>query len=287
MNTKVYSIIFWVLSLALFSCQQNKENTHQEENDSTMISTDTAGNTADEKLLFRFDYAVANVPSPSTLVNDVSSLNLPYQAAYMINLEEIKAHQNNSEQRIALILGMNNADAVYALVNEQSGDFLKRMAFSLGQIEKLGLSTLVEKSILERAQNQSMTKDSLAQLIDQVSIRVDTYLRNNERVKIAALSFSGAWLESIYLMVKLHESSDEIQGKKLRGFLYDQKIHVSNLIKLLGEFKKDPFMEELNLGFKGLYEHLEQVKSAEELDDLIFENFQLKMIKLREDALKW
>ena len=45
----------------------------------------------------------------------------------MINLEEIKSNQNTNEQRIALLLGMNNADAVYALVNDQSGDFLKRM----------------------------------------------------------------------------------------------------------------------------------------------------------------
>lgn len=286
MNCKRYYLLAALYALVVVSCQNNNNNP-QEENETTLNSTDTAANTADEELLFRFDYAVANVPSPSTLVKDVSMLKLPYQSSYMINLEEIKENQTTSEQKTALILGMNNADAVYALVNDQSGDFLKRMAFSLGQIEKLGLSTLVEKSILDRAQNQSMNRDSLAQLIDQVSIRVDTYLRNNERVKIAALSFSGAWLESIYLMVKLHETSDAEQGKKIRGYLFDQKIHVGNLIKLIAEFKKDPFMEELNKGFKDLYSHLEQVKAAEELDDLVFENFQLKMIKLRGDALKW
>jgi hypothetical protein len=251
------------------------------------VSVDTLANTADEQLLFHFDYAVANIPSPATLVKDISSLNLPYKSAYMINLEEINAVENTNEQRIALLLGMNNADAIYALVNDQTGDFLRRMSFSLKQIEKLGLSTLVEKSTLDRAQNQAMTKDSLAQLIDQVSIRVDTYLRNNERVKIAALSFSGAWLESIYLMVKLHESSDEKQAQKIRGYLFDQKVHLGNLLKLISEFKKDPIMVELNAGFSDLHQHLLQVKSAKELDDLIFENLQLKMIKLREDATKW
>jgi hypothetical protein len=46
-------------------------------------------------------------------------------------------------------------------------------------------------------------------------------------------------------------------------------------------------MVELNAGFSDLHQHLLQVKSAKELDDLIFENLQLKMIKLREDATKW
>lgn len=276
-----------MLGIFFSGCNSKTENTAKEELESMSVAEDTVSNTADEKLLFHFDYAVANIPSPATLVKDISSLNLPYKSGYMINLEEINAVENTNEQRIALLLGMNNADAIYALVNDQSGDFLKRMAFSLQQIEKLGLSTLVEKSTLEKAQNQTMNKDSLAQLIDQVSIRVDTYLRNNERVKIAALSFSGAWLESIYLMVKLHESSDEKQAQKIRGYLFDQKVHLGNLLKLISEFKKDPIMVELNAGFSDLHQHLLAVKSAKELDDLIFENLQLKMIKLREDATKW
>jgi hypothetical protein len=287
MNRRKLFFGICLLGIGLNGCRQKPENAQKDELDNVGVSVDTLANTADEQLLFHFDYAVANIPSPATLVKDISSLNLPYKSAYMINLEEINAVENTNEQRIALLLGMNNADAIYALVNDQTGDFLRRMSFSLKQIEKLGLSTLVEKSTLDRAQNQAMTKDSLAQLIDQVSIRVDTYLRNNERVKIAALSFSGAWLESIYLMVKLHESSDEKQAQKIRGYLFDQKVHLGNLLKIISEFKKDPIMVELNAGFSDLHQHLLQVKSAKELDDLIFENLQLKMIKLREDATKW
>jgi hypothetical protein len=287
MNFSSVFFILFIVGCSILGCKSNPETVNKEDLDTAMAAEDTAKNKADEKLLFNFDYAVANVPSPAQLVKDISYIKLPYKSSYMINLEEIKSNPNTNEQRIALLLGMNNADAVYALVNDQSGDFLKRMAFSLSQIEKLGLSTLVEKSILEKAQNQSMNRDSLAELIDQVSIRVDTYLRNNERVKIAALSFAGAWLESIYLMVKLHESSDEHQAKKIRGYLFDQKIHLGNLLKLIGEFKKDPIMDELKTGFQELHQNLERVKSADELDDLIFENFQLKMIKLREDATKW
>ena len=131
----LFFLLFFVVC-SLVGCKSNPETANKEDLDTAMVAEDTAINKADEKLLF---------------VKDISSLKLPYKSSYMINLEEIKSNQNTNEQRIALLLGMNNADAVYALVNDQSGDFLKRMAFSLSQIEKLGLSTLVEKSILERA----------------------------------------------------------------------------------------------------------------------------------------
>ena len=276
-----------VLISTLFACHNRTDETLKEESESNIAEVDTSGYRVDEKLLFRFDYAVANVPSPSTLINDIASLKLPYKPDLMVNFEEVNSNGSAKEEFSAMLLGMNNADAVYALVNNQTGDFIKRMNFSLVQIEKLGLSTLVEKSILDRAQSQLVNSDSLAILIDGISKRVDTFLRNNERVKIAALSFSGSWLETLYLILKLHENANKDQGKKIRGFLYDQKVHLNNLVKLMAEFKKDPFMFELKNGFEELSDGLMQIKSVEDLDDLQIESFQLRIIKLREDALRW
>ncbi|MBK7818078.1 MAG: hypothetical protein IPJ60_11440 [Sphingobacteriaceae bacterium] len=76
----------------------------------------------------------------------------------------------------------------YAIVNERGEDVLKYMKTVLITSDALGLKG-ADQMIGKRAEQNLGSKDSLLQILDEILIKSDSYLRTNERLYTASTVF--------------------------------------------------------------------------------------------------
>jgi hypothetical protein len=83
----------------------------------------------------------------------------------------------------------------HAMINDNGSDVLNYMKTVLTLGNKLGLMSSLNAMVGQRTENNLNNKDSLFELLDEIFVKSDTYLRTNERVYTAATIFAGSWIE--------------------------------------------------------------------------------------------
>ncbi|MEI8137407.1 MAG: hypothetical protein WCH21_08795, partial [Bacteroidota bacterium] len=143
--------ILYVASFSLFavlsSCGDNNSDELKETYDSLAVDNtpkDTTSVTVNEDTKFRFDYAIANIPSPVLSVNELSSWGVPYNGNFLI---DTKNHSAADEFGKGLQLGAFNIDMSYAMVNSVSEDVLKYMKAVIVKSDALGLKSAVDQMV--------------------------------------------------------------------------------------------------------------------------------------------
>jgi len=227
-----------VLTLMLFvRCGTNQsEDQLDVTKDSLTEVKDTTPITVNDETKFKFDFALANIPSPVSMMNAVSKWDEPYNNELFNDPK--KAGTYSSEFSKAINLGIYNMDLSYAMVNDKGADVLKYMRTVLTLSDALGLRGAVDQMVGKRAEKNLGNKDSLLRILDDIFVKSDSYLRTNERVFTAATVFAGSWIESFYLTGKIAEMSSNADVKrKACTQLWEQRFHLGNLIAVLDEYK--------------------------------------------------
>ena len=98
----------------------------------------------------------------------------------------------------------------------------------------------------------------------------------------AATVFAGSWLESLYLTCKINEQvTDPALKEKARKHLWEQRLHLGNLINLLGDYKDKKECAELIKDLKPIHEEITAIKDPKEMTDEKFKSISTKIIALR------
>lgn len=198
---------FLPVTLGMFlltSCGGTKEtDEHANMTDSVapVVEKDTTPITVNEETKFKFDFALANVPSPVGSINELSSWGVAYNNELLNNTKN--ATNYTTEFSKAINLGIYNIDMSYGMVNNKGQDVLKYMKTVMMQSDALGLKGAVDQMVGKRAEQNLDNKDSLLKILDEIFVKSDTYLRTNERVYTASNVFTGSWVESLYLTCKI------------------------------------------------------------------------------------
>lgn len=244
------------------------------------IIPDTTPVTVDDLSKFKFDFALANIPSPAASIEELSKWGVDYNNAFLNNVKNSKNY--TTEFSKAINLGIYNIDMSYAIVNERGEDVLKYMKTVLVSSDALGLKGAIDQMIGKRAEKNIDNKDTLLRILDDILIKSDSYLRTNERLYTASTVFSGAWLESLYLTCKLAESTSDA-AIKTRAYkhLWEQRFHLQNLINVLEDFKDKKDVTDFNTNLKGIHTEIYAVKNPEDIDEKIFKSISDKIYALR------
>ncbi len=267
------------LALVLSSCGGG-ENQDDKVNTDVPVVKDTTPITVDEETKFKFDFAIANIPSPVEGVNEISKWGVGY------NNELLNDPKNSSkyasEFSKAINLGIYNIDMSYGIVNERGQDVLKYMKTVLILSDALGLKGAVDQMIGKRAEENIGSKDSLLRILDEILVKSDSYLRTNERVYTAGVVFAGSWVEGLYLTCKIAESTSNGEAReKAYKHLWEQRFHLGNLITLLDDYKNKKEAVELNNEFRTIHKEINDIKNPKDLDDNKFKSISTKIYALR------
>jgi hypothetical protein len=227
---------------------------------------------------FKFDFALANIPSPASALEDLARFQVPYDNK-VLN-DPSKTQHYATEYKKALNLGLYNIDMAFAMVNNNGQDMLMYMKSVMELADALGLRNAVSNMVGKRAESNISNKDSLFRILDEIFIKSDAYLRSNDRVYTAALVFAGSWVESLYLNSQIAEKvTDAKQKEKAKTLLWEQRFHLGNLINVLRDFRQKNESDKLLTRLEDLHKKIVAVKDPKDLSD---ETFTMLTAKIRE-----
>jgi hypothetical protein len=226
-----------LVSTLLFSCGgSNNRQTANEQTNASKVPSDTTVYAADDTTRFKFNYTLANIPSPASIIHDLKLYGVPYNKSLLNETAKIPGYVE--ELKLAINMGVCAIDMTYAMSNRFGSDVIE---FSKGVVmlsDRLGLNTAVTNMLGKRAENNMNNKDSIFQIIDEMLIKSDAYLRTNKRSEIATAIFTGSWLEAIYLNSTIYSNiKNEAMKKMARKILWEQRLHLGTLLDLLADFK--------------------------------------------------
>jgi hypothetical protein len=261
---------------------------HTDENSEVVSSEaikDTTPVTVNEETKFKFDFAIANIPSPVAGIDEISKWGVDYNNSILL---DPKAKSSASgEFNKAIVLGLSNIDMSYAMVNNKGEDVLKYMKSVMKLSDELGLKGAVDQMIGKRAEQNLANKDSLLAILDEIFVKSDSYLRTNERVYTASAVFAGSWVEGLYLTGKITENVTDASSKeKAYKHLWDQRFYLKNLTDLLNDYKDKKECAALNDELKKIHSEIDAIKDPKDLKEEQFKSINSKIVSLRNSFLK-
>lgn len=272
------------LSIMLVSCG-DKPSEEIAENVTSETPKDTTPITVNEETKFKFDFAIANIPSPVASINELSNWGVDYNNSLLVDAKKQISASNEFSK--ALVLGVFNIDMSYAMVNNKGEDVLKYMKTVVTTSDALGLKSAVDQMVGKRAEKNLSNKDSLLKILDEIFVKSDSYLRTNERVYTASSVFAGSWVESLYLTCKITEGvTDAAAKEKAYKHLWDQRFYLKNLTDLLNDYKDKKECVTLNDELKKIHTDIDAIKDPKDMKEANFKAISEKIYALRATIVK-
>jgi hypothetical protein len=259
MKTKIASVLtFSTLllssSLLWISCGQTEapKSEVKAEKAATPSSESTSGTPVNKLTDFKFHILIANIPSPIALIDKLPVAGISYKND-LVNPTENESKYSTTFKK-ALNFGVYSCDLGYLSTNEQFSGIKKYFAASRNLANSLEAGDIFKQIVGTRLDNNMENKDTITHVIDDAYSAMDNYLRTNEKELIATEMITGSWIESQYItmnVLKNIEKSDK--NSMLYDKIFEARIHLQNLTKLLSEY-------ESNAEFKPL---IEKIKALE------------------------
>lgn len=211
------------ISILLFSCGTGNQ---QAETDSS--SADTADVMEEEESGISYI-----LPSPLQIASIFKKSKLKYYEGLTSQQKDPAKYNSNLSK--AANLGVYNADIAYCVLNKQTQEALNYMKAARQLSDRLGMSSVSDaESFGKRFEKNIGNEDSLISLIADLQMKTDIYLEENEMQHIAAITFAGAWIESMYIGTKVFEK-DKISSANIK--IVEQIAILEKIITVLKSFE--------------------------------------------------
>lgn len=286
MNKLFYISCFSALTILPSCNDKNSDENFSADSAKVENAPDTSKTPVNEETKFKFDFAIANIPSPVSSINDLTNFGVPYNSNYLI---DEKKSSGTNEFKKALLLGAYNIDMAYAMANDMGQDVLKFMKTIMTKSHELGLVSAVDQMIGKRAEKNISNKDSLFRILDEIFTKSDSYLRTNERVYTASSIFAGSWIESLYLNCRITSDVTNTEPYlKEKGYkqIWDQRFYLKNLSDLLNDYNNKKECADLNNKIKEILEEITLIKDPKEFKESNFISISEKIYSLRASLIK-
>jgi len=222
------SSIFYVaaLSALLAGCSGSKTEQGQAGDTLSIEAPTTDSLAAPEDQTQDF---IQSLPSPIHVARIFNRAGLRYVAGLTNTSKDAGKYQSATAK--ALNLGIYTTDLAYSTFNNQNQaavDYFKAVQ-KMG--EGLDMASMFESTnLVPRFERNLGNKDSLLYLMSQLSLESDILLKGSKRMDVVALSFAGAWTESMYLTTSLLTENKNLE---LYNRVQDQQLTLPKLIALL------------------------------------------------------
>jgi hypothetical protein len=228
------------------------------------------------------------LPSPIQVASIFKNSGMGYVAGIGNDLKNEGNYTTNVSKFIAF--GIYSADLAYYSLNKQKQEAINCMNTIRKISGGVGLETVFgNKELLESFEKNIDNEDSLAYVIAEIQMELDSYLSDNEMNHLSSVIFAAAWVESMYLGAK---SANKNNKQSIANQLSQQYIILGNLTKALNKAKT------VNAGFEPLAKEIAEIndlfnsfgylknKDTEEVTESITEEEVNKLTAKIEDVRK-
>jgi hypothetical protein len=281
-NLKSISNVLVAVSIFICSCGNNKNAGETSGNDSTAAPKDTTP--LNELAGFHFTYTIANLPPPLQVLEEFSKSNLPTDVSLLNPSENVEKYNTTLKQ--AFNYGIYGVDLGYLVVNNRTLDVIKYYGTTKKLAEQLNMSETFNKFV-ERFENNSDNKDTLTRVIDEAYAATDEYLRTNERLETASQVMAGSWIECQYLTVGLLKNAERnAENEILFQRVWEQRLYLDNITKLLSEFKDNAELNIIKKDFESLLVIYKEPKDSKDVNKEFLARLDKSLSKARANIIK-
>ncbi len=181
--------IILMVALTLASCNEQSVTSQSEINQVEIDSAKTSIVNISGKLF--------SVPSPIQTAILIKNTGSAYENTQLHDVK--KAGDYASKIDMALNMGIYGTDMAYSSLFDDGQSSLRYFKAVESLSDNLEIKGAIDVSLLERLGNNVGEADSLLVLSSQFFREADLYLKDNNRVDVAALILTGGWIESAYL----------------------------------------------------------------------------------------
>jgi len=266
--------------------------------DSTATGKDSAKTIVDETADAN-KKVLTKIPKPSEIPYIIKGTGADFDEK-LPNPPESSDKYKTNNTRAALNLGIYSTDLGYVVTYEKFQNAVDYLNVAKGLAEKLGVANAFEANTVKRFQDNLSSVDSLTNIINEAMKKSDDYLKNDERNDIAALIFTGTFLEGLFISTELvanypkdllpEDARVQILIPLVRQIL-NQKEPLGELIKALKSLNDKP--EEVNklvTDLEELFKMYEALKIEDKIKknqgDLILSDETLKGITKKVNAIR-
>jgi hypothetical protein len=254
----------------------------QESQEAETVVQDTTP--LDEVATFRFSYTIANLPSPMTIFDEVTQASLPADVSLLNPSANASNYTTTFKQ--AFNYGIYGVDLAYLVINERNTDIYNYYTASKTMAEALNLGETF-KRFVDRFEANSENRDSLSRVIDEAYAATDSYLRSNERLETASQILAGSWLECQYITVSLLKNGERNPSNEmLYQRIWEQRVYLDNISKVLGEFTSNPEMADVKSGFDKLLELYKEPADAAGINKDYLNKLHEQLAAVRSNIIK-
>lgn len=247
----IIAAVIVLLSAAIVGCTNDTETPAVDPIQKIEANVDGETN----KSIIQIDGTLFSVSSPLESVVQLKNSASDYRESLLVSDIDLSKLTSSFDQ--AMHMGLMSADLGYTSIHDQQAKSLEQFKTISDLASKLDVSNAIDKNLIKRLSSNVSNEDSLMVLISEMYRKADSYLKDNDRMDVAALILAGGWIESMHL------SLDEIKNgnKQLKEGVASQHTSFQNLIALLKKNDKSPQSNDL-------IKKLEKIETI--FDDIVY-----------------
>jgi len=252
-----------LLTLGLWSCGSKKE---KEDNNDEFKQ-------AEESLSDEIKDVAYNIPSPSEIPYLLQATGAEFNQSLLSDRKKADQYLSRND-KAALNLGIYAADIGYLVSYDKTQEAINYVNSAKKLADNLGVLGAFDAELLKRFEANISVKDSLAHMVDEAIHQTETYMKNDNRSKPAALMLTGSFVEGLYISTGLIKSypknilKDDDRNLILTPLIrviIQQRESVDELIKMLGTVEQSEPVNTLLSDFNSLQANYKAMSIEEHL----------------------
>jgi hypothetical protein len=157
---------------------------------------------AEESMKNQIEGLVYNIPKPSEIPYMLQQTGADYNESLLSSRDKADAYMTRSD-KAALNLGVYAADIGYLSSYDKTQEAIDYMNTCKTLADNLNIIGTFDASLVNRFEANIANKDSLAHLLNSTMQRTETYLKNDNRNKLAAQVVTGSFIEGLHISTGL------------------------------------------------------------------------------------
>jgi hypothetical protein len=267
---KSYPLIFFLfVSMLLWSGCGDSKKEKQQEMLAALDSMNSGGPAIADEAIRNI---IASIPSPLEISFLIKDAGGKYNKEMLNSTENISKYNTNFKR--AFNLGIYGTDLGYANIYNQNQDALFYLNGVRDLADQLNIGQFFDFQTIKKLATSANNLDSLLLTTTTNFERINLSLQEQKRANLSILILTGGWLEALHITCQVSKISD---NEKLKERIGEQKIILSQILKLLEYYQKDANFVQLNKDLAELNGHFEKVNisyineepTVEEVDGIL------------------
>ncbi|UII20654.1 hypothetical protein [Fulvivirga ligni] len=254
-----------LLIFGVFSCGQKAEKESEQSSEEFEA--------AESDLKEQIEEVVYEIPSPSEIPSLLERTGAEYNGSLINSNDKAESYASRND-KAALNLGAYATDIGYLVSYDKVQEALTYMSSTKKLADDLGVTGAFDASLIERFESNLSRKDSLAILINSTINKTESYLKDDDRNRLAALVVTGSFIEGLYISTALVDSypTDILPEDKrnlvltpLIRVVLEQEKSVKDLVKMLETIENTSPVAEMITKLESLVADYEKLDIEEQI----------------------